>query len=111
MTFTESQEYIRQLAAKHRAPDSDHEELELTAFRAILRFALTEGFEADAQVVNNALHGADDGDKDDDHTTWDYMYLLLDVFDARLATNRLLPKTAELYQFWKTAFWPASADD
>ena len=110
MTFEETKIYISALAVRHQAPDSEYEELELSAFRAILRFALAEGWQNDPDIVNKTLFGADhieedDDVEDDEYTTWHYMELLLNAFDSQISSGHLPPQTAALYTFWKTEFW------
>lgn len=105
MTFEETKIYISTLAVRHQAPDSEYEELESSAFRAILRFALAEGWQYDPGIVNKALFGADHDDEEDEYTTWHYMELLLNAFDSQLSSSHLPSQTAALYIFWKTEFW------
>lgn len=114
MTFKEVQEYIRGLATRHHARDSEYEELELAAFREILRFALAEGWSDDPEVINKTLFGVDydeEAEEDDEYTTWHYMELLLDKFDAQLLAGQLPSQTAMLYKFWKNEFWGSDGDD
>ncbi|WP_073281879.1 hypothetical protein [Hymenobacter psychrotolerans] len=113
MTFSECQDYIRELAVQHRTDDSEHDVLELSAFQTILCFALHEGWQADINIVQKVLHGSDwnTNEEDDEHTTWHYMYLLLDEFEAQNGDKLLPVQTAELYNFWQTEFWGNSDTD
>jgi hypothetical protein len=108
MTSEEVKAFIQQQSVLHRTADEsfEYEQIELDTFRAILRFALAEGFIADDETVRKTLEGVnlDPVQEDDEYTTWHYMYLLLEQIDEE---QTLSPKSAELLRFWKTEFWGA----
>lgn len=118
MKFEEIKDFIRAKAPLHQAADEAfiYEEIELDVFQKILRFAITEGFEADSATVKKVLepyNSAQDEEEESDepdYTTGHYMDLLLEQMDATTERNELSPKTVELREFWLREFW-GTADE
>lgn len=111
MTFEQIADYIRRRATEYKKQDEawQYEQTELEVGQQILVFAIKQGFEADSQLVDKALH--DDQDRqfyfDEDelnYSTWHYLGLLLEQLDAYIAQKKLSKRTAFLIDLWQKEF-------
>lgn len=102
--FPELEQYVKAQAAAYRATDElwEADTIELDTFREILRFALSEGFQARAGAIERVLNGEDESAEYDDenYTDWHYMGELTDLMNQQIAKNELPERTTHLYKTW-----------
>ena len=99
----EFQEYFKTQAAAYEAADNDdsfiYDNITLDTFREVLRFAISEGFEANPKAIDRVLNGeADDSeDEEDDYTDWHFMEIITDTLDEQIRNKTLPEKTEAIY--------------
>ena len=104
MNFSELQQYIGVQADAFKAAEEewDYGTIELNTFREILRFAIIEGFQADAKAIDRVLNGEDEDseDEEDDNTDWHFMGIVMEAMDEQIRRKKLPEKTIVLYKKW-----------
>lgn len=102
--FYELESYIKTQAVAHEAADETWEAdiILLDTFREILRFAVSEGFQANAQAVNRVLNSENENleDEEDDYTDWHFMSVVSEEMDEQIRRKTLPEKTEKLYKLW-----------
>ena len=104
MTFEELQAFVKEKSVAFRAADEGwhYDTIELNTFREILRFALSEGFQANAKAIDRVLNGEDEDsdDEEDDHTDWHFMGIVMEEMEERIRKQALPEKSTMLYKMW-----------
>jgi hypothetical protein len=103
-SFSEMQILITYQAATFKSAEEEckSDTIELKTFREILRFALSEGFRADAKAIDRVLNGEDENSQDeaDDKTDWHFMGILMEAMEEQIRARVLPEKTTALYKMW-----------
>lgn len=102
--FSEIRDFVTAQAAKFRMTEEgwDYDAIELNTFREILRFAISEGFQADAKAIDRVLNGEDENseDEEDDNTDWHFMGIVMEAMEEQIRKHVLSKKTTALYKMW-----------
>ena len=104
MTFYDLSACIKAQAVKFKAAEEgwDYDTIELSTFREILRFAISEGFQADAKAIDRVLNGEDENseDEEDDNTDWHFMGIVAEAMEEQIRQHLLPERTTALYKMW-----------